>query len=49
MRLVDRALALVVADYLTRPNDFRRNRAPVSGTHSTNPWIDLDLREHDTG
>ena len=49
VRLVDRALALLVADYLTRPNDFRPNRAPVSGTHSTKPWLDLDLRQHDTG
>jgi hypothetical protein len=49
MRLVDRVLALLVADYLTRPNDFRPNRLPISGLHPTNPWLDLDLRDDDTG
>jgi len=44
MRLVDRVLALLVADYLTRPTDFQANRPPVSGTHSTKPWMALDGR-----
>jgi hypothetical protein len=44
MRLVDRVLALLVADYLTRPDDFQPNRSPVSGPQSTKPWMDLDLR-----
>jgi hypothetical protein len=42
LRLVDRVLALVVADYLTRPEDFLRDR-PTSGTHSTGPSIDRDV------
>jgi len=49
LRLVDRVLALLVADYLTRPDEFRPNRPLISGTHSTDPWLDLDLREGDTG
>jgi hypothetical protein len=46
MRLVDRVLGLLVADYLTRPDDYVPNRPPISGTHSTKPWMDLGLR-HD--
>ena len=42
LRLVDRVLALVVADYLTRPEDFLRDR-PTSGTHSTGPSNDRDV------
>jgi hypothetical protein len=49
MRLVDRVLALLVADYLTRPNEFRTSRPLVSGTHSTDPWLDLDLNDDNTG
>ena len=49
MRLVDRVLALLVADYLTRPGDFQRNHPRISGTHSTSPWIDLDRRGRGTG
>lgn len=37
MRLADRALALLVADYLTRPEDFRPSRSRISGTHPTHP------------
>jgi hypothetical protein len=48
-RLVDRVLALVVADYLTRPNDFLPNRPTVSGTHSIEPRMDLALCEDSTG
>jgi hypothetical protein len=44
MRLVDRVLALLAADYVTRPGDFQLNRSPISGTHLTNPWVNLDLR-----
>jgi hypothetical protein len=44
MRLVDRVLALLVADYLTRPGDFQPNRSPISGTNLTKPWMELDLR-----
>jgi hypothetical protein len=44
MRLVDRVLALLVADYLTRPGHFQPNRLPISGTNLTKPWMDLDLR-----
>jgi hypothetical protein len=34
MRLVDRVLALVVVDYLTRPNDYGPDRHPFSGDDS---------------
>jgi hypothetical protein len=44
MRLVDRVLSLLAADYLTRPGDFQPNRSPISGTRLTSPWVDLDLR-----
>ena len=43
MRLVDRVLALLVADYLTRPGDFQPTRSPISGTQLTKPWMELDL------
>ena len=41
MRLPDRVLALLVADYLTRPDDFQSDLPRISGTHSTNPLLDL--------
>jgi hypothetical protein len=44
MHLVDRVLAMLVADYLTRPDDYQPSRPPISGTHSTNPWMDSGLR-----
>jgi signal transduction histidine kinase len=34
MRLVDRVLALLVVDYLTRPHDYGPNRHPFSGDDS---------------
>lgn len=34
MRLVDRVLALLVVDYLTRPNDYGATRHPFSGSGS---------------
>ena len=43
MRLVDRVLALLAADYLTRPGDFRPKRAPISGTRLTKPCGRLGL------
>jgi len=49
MRLVDRVLALLVADYLTRPDDFQPNRPHTSGTHSTKPWMDVHVRGDGTG
>jgi hypothetical protein len=49
MHLVDRVLALLVADYLTRPDDFQPNRSHTSGTHSTKAWMDLDVRGDGTG
>jgi hypothetical protein len=44
LRLVDRVLATLAADYLTRPDDFQPNRPAISGTHATQPWMDLGLR-----
>jgi hypothetical protein len=47
MRPVDRVLALIVADYLTRPDDF----AGAGGSHTgpTDPYIELDSREERAG
>jgi len=41
MLLVDRVLALLVADYLTRPNDYLPARRTLSGSHATIPETDL--------
>jgi hypothetical protein len=49
MHLVDRVLALLVADYLTRPDHFQPGRPAISGTHSTDPWMDVGLRTESTG
>lgn len=54
MRLADRALSLLVADYLTRPCDFLANvdwlgsipRSTISGVHRVD--FDLDLDEVST-
>ena len=45
MRLVDRVLALIVADYLTRPDDFAVARGPGSPARAIDPFIELDSRE----
>ena len=41
IRLVDRVMALLVADYLTRPDEFRAYQPPLSGTRSTQPSIEF--------
>jgi hypothetical protein len=41
MHLADRVLALLVADCLSRPNDYLPNRHPLSGHDVAKPWMDV--------
>jgi hypothetical protein len=42
MRLSDRALALLVADYLSRPNDYLPDRHPLSGDDVAQPASEMN-------
>jgi hypothetical protein len=40
MQLADRVLSLLVADCLSRPNDYLPNRHPLAGHDVPQPWLD---------
>jgi hypothetical protein len=46
MRLADRVLALLVADYLSRPNDYLPNRHPQWGYDVTKAGMDAGGTNH---